>query len=396
MPKPKKYWGVEANRNRHGRLRWYFRRPDRKGAPRMRLPDAYGSLEFEAAWRACMAGQPLPLPGQSRARARQSRGTLGWLIRLYLTSAEFQAFRPATRKQRVAMLERLASEKGAVDLEDISKGAIQDSLNARRATPPMANVWLGTVSNVFAWATRECLPDPLTGEPKPIPDANPCEGVKRLAIPRSSDPDEETGHPTFSDADLAHFEAAYPEGTRERLAYSVLLYTGLRIGDAAWLGRQHVQRDGTIKLRTEKTGADVTIGIVPPLARALAAGPHGRPEVLNFVTGARGRAMDKTTLGHWFGAACQAIGLDRSAHGLRKASARLYAERGASVAQLMALFGWRTPAIAMRYVAMADRKRMALDAQRSMGDWDQMRNRNSPTPGLGGGTGGKTPTDSRA
>jgi integrase len=394
MPKPKKYWGVERNANRHGRLRWYFRRPDRKGAPRIRLPDSYGSLAFEAAWRAAMAGQPLPL-GPGRARARQSRGTLGWLVRLYLTSAEFQAFRPATRKQRVAMLERLAAEKGAVDLEDIGKGAIQDSLNARRATPPMANVWLGTVSNLFAWATRECLPDPLTGASVPILAENPCEGIKRLAIPRSADPDEESGHPTFSDEDLARFEAAYAEGTRERLAYSVLLYTGLRIGDAARLGRQHVLKDGSIKIKTEKTGADVTIGIVPPLARDLAAGPHGRPEVLNFLTGARGLAMDKSTLGHWFGAACQAIGLDRSAHGLRKASARLYAERGASVAQLMALFGWRTPAIAMRYVAMADRKRMALDAQAAM-DWTRSRTGNSPTPGLGGGTGGKSHTGSRS
>jgi hypothetical protein len=175
MPKPKKYWGVERNANRHGRLRWYFRRPDRKGAPRIRLPDSYGSLAFEAAWRAAMAGQPLPL-GPGRARARQSRGTLGWLVRLYLTSAEFQAFRPATRKQRVAMLERLAAEKGAVDLEDIGKGAIQDSLNARRATPPMANVWLGTVSNLFAWATRECLPDPLTGASAPILAENRARG----------------------------------------------------------------------------------------------------------------------------------------------------------------------------------------------------------------------------
>jgi Phage integrase family len=95
--------------------------------------------------------------------------------------------------------------------------------------------------------------------------------------------------------------------------------------------------------------------------------------------------MDKTTLGDWFGTACKAIGLDRSAHGLRKASARLYAERGASVSQLMALFGWRTPAMAMRYVAMADRKRMALDAQAAM-DWDQIRNRNSPTGDSGGGS----------
>jgi integrase len=385
MPKPK-YWGVEKNRNRHGRLRWYFRRPGDKTTPRVRLPDAYGSAEFEAAWRACMAGQPLSIV--ARGPARMSRGSLGWLVRLYLQSAEFQAFRPATRKQRVAMLERLAAEKGAVDLEDIGKGAIQDSLDARRATPPMANVWLGTVSSMFAWATREAMSDPTTGEAKPILEANPCEDVKRLAVPRRADPDEEAGHPTFLDEDLAAFEAAYPEGTRERLAYAVLLYTGLRIGDATRFGRQHV-KDGIIKLRTEKTGADIRIGIVPPLARALAAGPHGRPEVLNFITGSRGQAVDKSTFGHWFGARCKAIGLDRSAHGLRKASARLYAERGASVAQLMALFGWSNPAVAMRYCAKANRTAMALDAQAAMGEWERAVNKLPPPINSGEGKRGK-------
>jgi hypothetical protein len=236
MPKPKKYWGVEKNPNRHGRLRWYFRRPDKKGAPRIRLPDSYGSLEFEAAWRAAMSGQPLPLsPGQGRGQRKPSRGTLGWLIRLYLTSAEFQAFRPSTRRQRVAMLERLAADKGTADLEAIDATVIRDSLKARSDKPLMANVWLTAVSTVFAWALRETLPDPATGEAKPILDANPCEGVKRLAIPKAADPDAEVGHPTFSDDDLAQFEAAYAEGTRERLVYSVLLYTGLRVGDAARL-----------------------------------------------------------------------------------------------------------------------------------------------------------------
>jgi len=55
---------------------------------------------------------------------------------------------------------------------------------------------------MFDWATRECLPDPLTGESKPILEANPCEGVKRVPVPKGDDPDEESGHPTFTDEDL--------------------------------------------------------------------------------------------------------------------------------------------------------------------------------------------------
>jgi hypothetical protein len=384
MPKPR-YWGVEPNRNRHGRLRWYFR-PDR-AKPRIRLPDDYGSPEFELAYRAAVAGDPMP-SSQSLARQgrRSSRGSLGWLVSLYLASPAFLGNRASTQRPRRTMLEKLAVSKGQVDIEDITRSVIQDSMNARRETVHMANAWLTTVSNMFDWATKEDQPDPLTGKSVPILEENPCALVKRFQAPKKDDLDEESGHPTFSDKDLATFEAAYPEGTLERRAYATFLYTGFRVGDGARVGRQHVQRDGTIKIKTEKTGTEVCIAIVPPLQRALAAGPQGPPEVLNFLTTSRGKAWDKNYLGWWFGDRCRAIGLDRSAHGLRKASARRFAERGATVPQLMAIFGWKTPSIAMHYVEMANRKKMALDAQGAM-DWDEIENRISPTLDLGGGTG---------
>jgi len=50
--------------------------------------------------------------------------------------------------------------------------------------------------------------------------------------------------------DLLPLEARWP-GTRERLACDLLLYTGLRRGDAVRVGRQH-ERDGVITIRTEK------------------------------------------------------------------------------------------------------------------------------------------------
>jgi integrase len=153
-------------------------------------------------------------------------------------------------------------------------------------------------------------------------------------------------------------------------------------GDAALVGRQHIQKDGTIKVRTEKTGAEINIGIVPPLREALDAGPHGKPEVLNLLTGVRGDAWDKNYLGWWFGDRCKAIGLDRSAHGLRKAAARLYAEGGATVPELMALFGWKNPAMAIFYVEQANKKKLALNAQANM-KWDRNRNVIAPHPTLG-------------
>jgi hypothetical protein len=212
MPKPR-YWGVRADRNYHGRLRWYFR-PERNGK-RIRLPDDYGSDFFEQCWRAAVTGQPLPVHPCLRLATpqRMSRGKLGWLIRLYLQSQEFQALRPATKRPRFTLLEKLAIDRGHHDIEDIDQAAIQASVNARRDTPHLANVWLATVSQVFGWATREPMEDPKTGGLKPILAANPCVGVKRIALPKSHGPQ---GHPTFSDEDLAQFEAAYPLGTLER------------------------------------------------------------------------------------------------------------------------------------------------------------------------------------
>ena len=387
MSKRKKFWGTEVNRSRHGRARYYFRRPDLKTAPRIRLPDAYGSPEFEAAWRAALAGQPLPLPpaGQGVARARRaSRGSLGWLIALYLASPAFLGNRASTQRPRRTMLEKLAVAKGTIDIEVIDRSVIQDSMNARRETVHMANAWLTTVSNMFDWATKEDQPDPLTGKSAPILDENPCALVKRFPAPKKDDLDEEEdGHPTFSDEELAAFEAAYPHGTQARLIYEVLLCTGLRVGDAARVGPQHV-RDGVLRLKTEKTHTWVALRVLPRLKQALAVGPKGPDTELAWLTLKRtGKAMDKNYLGRLFGEACRAIGLDRSAHGMRKAAARRYIEAGARPEQLKAIFGWETSAMVDKYTKKFNREKVAV---RAMDDF-VLDAAFSPTLVSGGGTG---------
>ena len=82
------------------------------------------------------------------------------------------------------------------------------------------------------------------------------------------------GYHTWTEAEISRFESRWPIGTRERLAHAILLYTGLRRGDACALGRQHI-RGGVITIRTEKTGQLVTIPLLPELARIIAANPTG-------------------------------------------------------------------------------------------------------------------------
>jgi integrase len=72
------------------------------------------------------------------------------------------------------------------------------------------------------------------------------------------------GFPVWTEDDIEKFETRWPIGTRERVMLDVFLYTGLRRGDAAKLGKQHI-RNGIIEIDTEKTGMRVTIPVLPVL-----------------------------------------------------------------------------------------------------------------------------------
>jgi integrase len=338
---------VQLQVTRHGRKVWYFRR-DR--GRRIRLPDEYGSAEFMVAYQACLAGQPIV--GANRRR-QAPRGKFRWLIQLYMQSQEWAGLRPGSRKARNRILQAWAQTD--YDGEDITRSVILEAMAARRETPSAANLVVDTLRPMFDWAVK-------AGHV----DSNPATGIKRLKAAKAG-PDEEEGHQTWSEADLAQFERVYPLGTFERRVYAMLLYTGLRIGDAARLGRQHVQRDGSLQIRTEKRGVVVHLPIRPELEEAFEAGPHGREGELAFITAATGRkigqAIRKERLGELFVAACKRAGLeDRSAHGIRKAAARRFAEAGATVNELMAIFGWTDAEMALKYTREADKKRLAAQA----------------------------------
>jgi integrase len=59
-------------------------------------------------------------------------------------------------------------------------------------------------------------------------------------------------HHTWTDVELGKFEQKWPLGTRERLAYSLLLYTGQRVGDVAKMTREDIA-GGMIHVVQDKT-----------------------------------------------------------------------------------------------------------------------------------------------
>jgi integrase len=66
-------------------------------------------------------------------------------------------------------------------------------------------------------------------------DVDPTAGVEDLARPNAK-----RGWPIWTDEDIARFRSRWPIGSRERLAFEIMATTGLRRGDAAMIGRQHI------------------------------------------------------------------------------------------------------------------------------------------------------------
>jgi integrase len=343
MPRPRPPH-LHSETTRHGKRVWYVRVGHGK---RRRLKANYGTDDFWQEYRDALEGKP---PKVTKGPAV---GSLAWLIARYVESAEWSDLGLATRKNRHAILRDIEKRAGQERVKDIDRRSILASRDRRRDRPHAANNFLKTMRGLFAYAVaREYVA------------ADPTTSIKFLAG------ENDEGFHAWTEEEVARFEARWPVGTRERLAFDVLLYTGLRRGDAVRLGRPHVRND-EFTIRTEKTKRVVIAPILPPLSYSIAKSPTGE---LTFIATERGKPFGKASFGNWFRKACRTAGVPGTAHGLRKAGAERAVEAGASESQLNALFGWapgsRESAV---YTRKADAARLARSAPRLPAPLSQVR-----------------------
>lgn len=320
--------------SRHGKTVWYVR-VDKK-APRIRLQAEYGTPEFQEQYQAAMTGISPAKAGKA------SRGTLAWLWMLYRQSGPWLDLSRATRRQRENIMKHVLEAAGEMTLSELGRKHILEGRDRRASTPSQAKNFLSTMRGLCTWAVDADLIR-----------TDPTAGIKR---PKRTKP--AGGFPVWTDEDIAAFERRWPRGTRERVMFDVFLYTGLRRGDAARLGKQHI-KDGCIVIDTEKTGMRVTIPIMPELAATLEQGPVGD---LALIATKSGNPFVKEALGELFKTSARAAGIRKSAHGLRKAAATNAANRGATVAELEAIFGWAGGQMASLYTKSANRKALSIGA----------------------------------
>ena len=162
---------------------------------------------------------------------------------------------------------------------------------------------------------------------------------------------ETDGFHAWTEDEIARFEARHPVGSKARLAFDLMLWTGQRGDDARVMGPQHV-RSKRLVVTQEKTGATVSLPILAPLAESIMA---ARSAALVFLVSEHDRPFSRKGFGNKFRQWCDEAGLRNcSAHGLRKAAARRFAEAGCSNQQIKAWTGHTTDSEVARYTAAAD------------------------------------------
>jgi integrase len=337
---------VKAYRDRHGRMRHYYRR---KGLPTVALPGEPGTAEFMAAYAEADARVPRSPADQLKAaaEARIQPRSINALIIQYYATPDFQQLRPSTRRAYRGQLDRFRTQYGSKGATTIQTHHLE-AIFLKMADRPEAAVNLRKrLRKVFRLAVRLGW----RGD-------NP---VTETEITRKRD----RGIKGWTEADIEAFEAHWAEGTRERLAMALCLYTGQRRSDVIRMGRQHVS-DGRISVVQQKTDHRLKIRLHPRLAATIAAYAREHPAEaaqLTFLTTAKGAPFTVEGFGNWFRDACADAGLKgRSPHGLRKSAGRRLAEAGCTEKQIAAVLGHTSLGEVARYTREASQEGLADDA----------------------------------
>jgi site-specific recombinase XerD len=315
------------------RTYYYYRR---RGYPRVMLPGSPGSPEFMTAYQAAGSGNAVEQPGKYIA------GSIRDLVAGYYRSVRFKNVRAAKSKRNYRLvLDRFIETDGhrmAADMPARIAHKIIEEIGATKRA--MANLTRSVLHELFEYAIDlELRSD------------NPFGRIKYYKTGKRH---------TWTDQELDAYRKHWPLGTRQRLAFVVLLYTDQRISDAVKLKRSEL-----FAFSQQKTGTEMKMPVHPAIVKAAKAMPQTTATGLYLITDERtGRPVNADTLGRIIREAVREAGMPWrcTAHGLRKANQRILAERGATVKQMQGMSGHKTLRESERYSEAANRAVMASQA----------------------------------
>jgi integrase len=322
---------VDRFRDRHGTMRYYFRRGAGKRTP---LPGLPGSQPFLDAYAAAMeAKEPEP-----EGKKRGEPGSFDRLVADYFESTGFLTLKAPTKRAYRLAIERLVKleDMGHRPVAGMQRPMVERIMARRVDRPSAANDALKKLRILIKFAIAH-------GYRKDDPTLH----IKKL---------KEGAHHTWTETEIDAFEARWPIGSQQRTAFALLLYTGQRVSDVARMSWSDVSLDGhRILVTQDKTGTKLDLRLHDDLLDTLAAWPRGSQAILYT---AHGKAFSTKGLGNKMADAIGAAGLPEECvtHGLRKAAARRLAEAGCTPHEIASITGHKSLAEVERYTREAAKR----------------------------------------
>jgi enterobacteria phage integrase len=319
-------------RDRTGRMRYYFRRHGIRTA----LPGFPGSTEFMEAYAAQLSNTPKAVEQKPAA----ARGTFAALAARYFGSPQYLSLSATSRSNYRRVIDGFLEQHGHRLVKQMTREHVDIIIGKMAKKPGAGIVLLKRLRTLVRYARSVGWID-----------RDPTAGAKAY---RSKEIH------TWTEEEIATFEKRWRKGSRERLAFALLLYTGQRGSDVHRMLWSDYVGD-TIRVAQQKTTTKLTIPLHDELEGLLALAPRENSTILETVYK---KPFSAKGFGNMVSDAIRAAGLPQRCvpHGLRKAAARRLAEAGCSASEIMAITGHKTLAEVERYTRAAEQERLARQA----------------------------------
>lgn len=340
--KKRRYPNVTSFTDRHGKVRWRYRKTGQRDYYFRNPPDTPG---FDKELEECKAGAPTKV-GAGRVPPR----SVSDLLSRYYCSTDFQSGGDADQRRRRLLLESFRAEFGNDQVGHFRFDHIEAILLQRSVKRVVNGRSVG--GSVAALNLRKQLLRLFRyGKRLGWITSNPVEDAERIR------PKKSKGYHTWTEEEIRQYQARHALGTRARLALEIMLWTAQRRGDARLFGPAQL-RDGKVEYCQGKTGKTIRLPAAPQLVEAI--GAMQRIGLKTYLVTDFGKPFSAAGFGNKMREWCDQAGLPHcTAHGLRKANSRRLAEMGATQQQLKAVGGWSGDAEVATYTAAAEQEALA-------------------------------------
>lgn len=361
------YPSVSRMIDRHGKIRWRFRRSGKKD---VMLPGEPHSDEFNHAYQMAVVGQSnnviahqnFTSPRSMKAAYHRLKETRDWYD---LDDKSKRRYQQTIERILSIPVGRSTIGDGAID--ELKRNHVKYILDQFRDTPYMERIVLICIRKlIYVAIDEEWI------------EVDPTFNIKRN--PKTD------GHKAWPADIMARYEHYWDIGTRQRTAYALALWLGNRASDICrlkWsdLTTKSIMENGELReiegfefvqFKGRKYGRTIFLPITPMLAEALAPLDRSSEAVL---LSSHNRPYKDATITVRMAEWCSKAGIPPgyTLHGLRKALGVKLAEADASTRQLMETLGHNNIAFAELYSREASQIRLAVQGMDKVANIEKAR-----------------------